>query len=260
MCLVCPQDKGQHSNVHIDNLWLNPLSFRAQCFPSLRGGWWLLFQRDTLPGRCLREGRGEQPLYLDCPVPWLPFVTGIFHLWALNLSLVFIYFSRRSKGKPLRFMSVSKGNPERQKNQSRKQNTHKKGKAFQRHGWEGKVRHGRTSYSDTRGGAWARRNWARRRAHLYTGVRGDVMCYFMWFGKKHLAKPNVLCKDFITLPNGFGAKWLYQVAHLGSSPHSQAPRPRVQTLRTTEVVKSQRSLVWKARINPYKALHLLRYL
>lgn len=85
------------------------------------------------------------------------------------------------------------------------------------------------------------------------------MCYFMWFGKKHLAKPNVLCKDFITLPNGFGTR-LYQVAHLGSGPHSQAPRPRVQTLRTTEVVKSQRSLVWKDRINPYKALHLLRYL
>lgn len=33
------------------------------------------------------------------------------------------------------------------------------------------------------GWVWSRMNWARRRDPLYTRIRGDIICYFMWFLK-----------------------------------------------------------------------------
>lgn len=138
-CLVCPQDKGPCSNVHIDNLWLNPLSFTAHCFPSPRGGWWLLLQRDTLlPGRGLREGRGEQTLFLNCHVPWLPFVTVIFPpLYSKLVSFTYLFFQKKQRRAPEIHVSIKRKSA---KTKIKAQNeTHtRKGRNFQCMVWGGK--------------------------------------------------------------------------------------------------------------------------
>lgn len=41
-----------------------------------------------------------------------------------------------------------------------------------------------------------------RRALLYIEIRGDFIYYFMWFFKKHLAKPN-LFHNYLILTKGY---------------------------------------------------------